>query len=169
MRQLPGRSPKNCRGSSRNFRGSPGPFPEARRKPDSLPATRQNLSPRVNWYQKYMTVTLHRLRGVNWSAVIACPPSVWEFQRNCVSLHNCFRVTGIGIIEKGVPQAYVRARASSATPCLGARVKGLSLYFLDQKGNLIRIKTGLDTYLIRIQTRTPLSRYHPPYDYCNRN
>ena len=48
----------------------------------------------------------------------------------------------------------------------GAHFKGLSLYFLDQKGNLIRIKTGLvhlDTYLRRIQTRTPLSRY-PPYD-----
>ena len=27
----------------------------------------------------------------------------------------------------------------------GARFKGLSLYFLYQKGNLIRIKTGLDT------------------------
>ena len=38
----------------------------------------------------------------------------------------------------------------------GARVEGLSLYFLYQKGNLTRIKTGLDTYLIRIQTRTPL-------------
>ena len=46
----------------------------------------------------------------------------------------------------------------------GARFKGLSLHFLYQKGNLIRIKTGLDTYLIRIQTRTPLSLY-PPYDY----
>ena len=46
----------------------------------------------------------------------------------------------------------------------GARVKGLSLYFLYQKGNLIRIKTGLDTSLIRIQTRILLSRY-PPYDY----
>ena len=44
----------------------------------------------------------------------------------------------------------------------GARFKGLSLCFLYQKGNLI--KTGLDTCLIRIQTRTPLSRY-PPYDY----
>ena len=30
----------------------------------------------------------------------------------------------------------------------GARFKGLSLYFLYQKGNLIRIKMGLDTYLI---------------------
>ena len=29
----------------------------------------------------------------------------------------------------------------------GARFKGLSLYFLYQKGNLIRIKTGLDTCL----------------------
>ena len=48
----------------------------------------------------------------------------------------------------------------------GALFKGLSLYFLYKKGNLIRIKTGLDTYLIRIQTRTPLSRY-PPYDYSN--
>ena len=46
----------------------------------------------------------------------------------------------------------------------GARFKGLSLNFPYQKGNLIRIKTGLDTHLIRIQTRTPLSRY-TPYDY----
>ena len=37
----------------------------------------------------------------------------------------------------------------------GARFKGLSLYFLYQKGTLIRIKMGLDTYLIRIQTPTP--------------
>ena len=44
-----------------------------------------------------------------------------------------------------------------------ARFQGLSLYFLYQKENLIRIKTGLDTYLIRIQTRTPLSRC-PLYD-----
>ena len=40
------------------------------------------------------------------------------------------------------------------------------MYFLYRKGNLIRIKTGLDTYLIRIRTRTPLSRY-PPYDYSS--
>ena len=38
----------------------------------------------------------------------------------------------------------------------GARFKGLSLYFLYQNGKVIRIKTGLDTHLIRIQTRTPL-------------
>ena len=43
----------------------------------------------------------------------------------------------------------------------GARFKGLSLHFLYQKGNLIRIKTGLDTYLIRIQTRTPLVTVPP--------
>ena len=48
----------------------------------------------------------------------------------------------------------------------GARFKGLSLYFLYQNWKLIRIKTGLDTCLIRIQTGTPLSRY-PPYDYSN--
>ena len=46
----------------------------------------------------------------------------------------------------------------------GARFKGLSQCFLYRKGNLIRSKTGLDTYLIRIQARTPLSRC-PPYDY----
>ena len=38
----------------------------------------------------------------------------------------------------------------------GARFNVLSLHFLYQNGKLIRIKTGLDTYLIRIQTRTPL-------------
>ena len=37
----------------------------------------------------------------------------------------------------------------------GARFRSLSLYFLYQKGNLIRIKTGLDTYLIHIQTLHP--------------
>ena len=49
----------------------------------------------------------------------------------------------------------------------GARFEGLSVYYLYQKGNLIRIKAGLDTFLIRIQTRTSLSRY-PPYDYSKR-
>ena len=46
----------------------------------------------------------------------------------------------------------------------GARFEGLSVYFPYQKGNLIRIKMGLDTFLIHIQTRTPLSRY-PLCDY----
>ena len=68
--------------------------------------------------------------------------------------------------RKGVPQAYARARASSATIC---SVQVLSVFlciFYVKKGNLIRIKTGLETYLIRFQTRTPLSRY-PPYDCSN--
>ena len=39
-----------------------------------------------------------------------------------------------------------------------ARFKGLSLHFRYQKGHLIRIKAGLDTCLIRIQTRAPLSQ-----------
>ena len=47
----------------------------------------------------------------------------------------------------------------------GACFKGFSLYFRSRKRNLICIKTGLDTYLIRIQICTPLSRYPPPYDY----
>ena len=41
--------------------------------------------------------------------------------------------------------------------CLRCRVLRVFLcIFSFQEGNLIRIKTGLDTYLIRIQTRTPL-------------
>ena len=68
------------------------------------------------------------------------------------------------MIEKG-GTASLRSRVRSAQRCvLGARCKGLSLYFLYQKGKLTRIKTGLDPYLIRFQTRTPLSGY-PPYDY----
>ena len=39
--------------------------------------------------------------------------------------------------------------------------------FLYQKGNLTRIRTGLDAYPTRIQTHTPLSRY-PPYDYSKK-
>ena len=40
------------------------------------------------------------------------------------------------------------------------------ILFLYPKGKTDRYQTGLDTYLIRIQTRTPLSR-HPPYDYSS--
>ena len=72
----------------------------------------------------------------------------------------------VGIIERGVSQAYVRARASSATLC-SVHVVRVFLCISNQKGNLICIKTGLDTHLIRIQTRTPMSRY-PPYDYSNK-
>ena len=68
------------------------------------------------------------------------------------------------LIDRGAPQAYVRARASSATLCSVLLLKVFLCIFQYQKGNLIRIETGLDTYLIRIQTRTSLSRY-PPYDY----
>ena len=53
----------------------------------------------------------------------------------------------IGKIERGVPQAAVRARVSSATLC-SVRV----------------LRVGLDTYPIRIQTRTPCHGTHP-YDY----
>ena len=35
----------------------------------------------------------------------------------------------------------------NANAVFGARFRGLCLYFLYQKGNLIRIKTGFDTYL----------------------
>ena len=55
-------------------------------------------------------------------------------------------------IERGVPRAYVRARASSATLC-SVHVLWVFLCVFSIKRNLIRIKTGLDTYLIRIQTR----------------
>ena len=37
----------------------------------------------------------------------------------------------------------------------GARFKGLSLYFLCQRGNLIRIKTGLDTYIWYVSRPVP--------------
>ena len=59
-----------------------------------------------------------------------------------------------------------RARASSATLCSVHVLRVFLCFFSLPKGSLIPIKTVLDTYLIRIQTRTPLSRY-PPYDYSN--
>ena len=68
--------------------------------------------------------------------------------------------------RKGGPASLGLRTCVKRNAVCGARFKGLSLYFLYQKGSLIRIKTGLDTYLIRIQTRTPLSRY-PAYDYSN--
>ena len=84
--------------------------------------------------------------------------NVWDFQH----------IPGLffGIIERGVPQAYVRAHASSATLCSVHVLRVFLCIFYIKRGNLIRMKMGLDTYLIRIQTRTPLSRY-PPYDYSN--
>ena len=72
-----------------------------------------------------------------------------------------------GIIERGGTVSLRSRTCVKRNAVFGACFKVLSLRFLYQKGNLIRIKTGLDTYLIRIQTRTPLSRY-PPYDYSNK-
>ena len=60
----------------------------------------------------------------------------------------------IRIIERGVPQACSRT-CVKRNAVFGARVKGLSLYFRYQEGNLIRIQPGLDTYLIRIQFEPP--------------
>ena len=65
------------------------------------------------------------------------------------------------IVKRGAPQVYARRAYVKRNAVFGVCFKGLSLYFLYQTGNLIRIKTGLDTYPIRIQTRTPLSRYPP--------
>ena len=50
----------------------------------------------------------------------------------------------------------------------GARFKDLSLHFLYEKGNLIRIKTGLDTS-DTYPNPYPLSWYPPPpYDYSKK-
>ena len=56
------------------------------------------------------------------------------------------------------------AHARQAQRCVRCTFQGSFSVFSLPKGNLIRIETGLDTFLIRIQTRTPLSRY-PPYDH----
>ena len=78
---------------------------------------------------------------------------VYVFSSLCVFWHN----------RKGGTASSRSRMCVKHNAVFGARFKCLSLYFLYQKGNLIRIKTGLDTYLIHIQTRTPLPRY-PPYD-----
>ena len=66
------------------------------------------------------------------------------------------RPTYVGIIERGGTASLRSRTCVKRNVVYGARFKGLSLYFLYQKENLIRIKMGLDTYPIRIQTRTPL-------------
>ena len=68
-----------------------------------------------------------------------------------------------GMIERVVPQAYFCARASSATP-RSVHVLGLFLCISISRRESHRYQAGLDTSLIRIQTRTPLSP-SPPYDY----
>ena len=84
-----------------------------------------------------------------------------------LKIARCLEEPRFGIIER-VGTASLRSRTCvKRNAVFGARFKGLSLESLYQKGNLIRIKTGLDAYLIRIQPRTPLSRY-PPYDYSKR-
>ena len=60
-------------------------------------------------------------------------------------------VPQFGIIERGY-RNLTFAHVHQAQRCVRCTFRGLSLYFLYQKGNLIRIKTGLDTYLIRIQS-----------------
>ena len=62
----------------------------------------------------------------------------------------------LGIIERGGTVSLRSRTCVKRSAAFGGRFKGLSLHFLYQNGNLIRIKTGLDTCLIRIQTRTPL-------------
>ena len=65
-------------------------------------------------------------------------------------------INALRIIERGVPQAYLRSRTCvKHNAVFGARFKGLSLYFLYQKRESATYQNGLDTYLIRIQTCTP--------------
>ena len=58
----------------------------------------------------------------------------------------------------------IRSDVSTGSFGFGAHFNVLSLYFLYQKGNLKRVKTGLDTYVIRIPTRPPCLGTRP-YDY----
>ena len=60
-----------------------------------------------------------------------------------------------GIIERGVPQAYVRARASSET-LRSVHVSRVFSVFPISKWEIDTYQNGLGTSLIRIQTRTPL-------------
>ena len=60
----------------------------------------------------------------------------------------------LGIVERGVPQAYVRARASSAT-MFSVHILGVFSVFSVSKRDSETYQNGLDTYLLRIQTRTP--------------
>ena len=91
---------------------------------------------------------------------------VWDFRSHILSQTNNYS-SNSGDNARSNPKggtASLRSRACiKRNAAFGARFEGLSLYFLYQKGNLIRIKTGLHTYLIRIQICTPPSRY-PPYD-----
>ena len=61
----------------------------------------------------------------------------------------------IGIIERGGTASLRSHTCVKRNAVSGARFKGLSLYFLYQKRNLIHIKMGLDAYLIRIQNPYP--------------
>ena len=73
--------------------------------------------------------------------------------------------------SKGGYRKLMFAHVGQAQRCVQCTFQGSFSVFSISKRNLIRIKTGLDTYLIRIQTRPPLSRY-PPYDYskhCDSN
>ena len=69
-----------------------------------------------------------------------------------------------GIIKRGVAgTASLRSRTGvKRNAAFGAFFKRLSLYFLYQKGNLIRIKTGLDTYLRKVSKPVPPCHSTPP-------
>ena len=71
----------------------------------------------------------------------------WELLSNCP-------YTSAGIIERGY-RKLTFAHVRQAQCCVRCTFEGSFSVFLYQKWNLIRIKTSLNTYLIRIQTCTP--------------
>ena len=70
----------------------------------------------------------------------------------------------VGIIERGVPQAYVRARASSATLCSVHVLRVFLCIFLISKRESDTYQNGLGCISDTYPNPYPLSRY-PPYDY----
>ena len=80
-------------------------------------------------------------------------PDPWGCSKSLCRKSSCAFFV---LIERGGTASLHLRTCVKRNAVFGARFKGLSLYFLFvKKGNLIRIKTGLDTYLTRIQTRTP--------------
>ena len=96
--------------------------------------------------------------GINTMTVTVTDPDL----RSLIFL-NQFGNHFVGIIERGVPQAFVRARAPSAT--LGSvhllRVFLCIFYISKRESNTYQNGLG-------IQTRTPLSWY-PAYDYSTKS
>ena len=93
------------------------------------------------------------------------------FKGSCAHSLGCTMIIAallalLGIIERGVPQAYVRARASSAALCL-VHVLRVFLCNFDIKRRIWYVSKRAWIHIWYVSKPVPPFWRYPPYDYSN--